>query len=176
VEILNQCIVPTDRILQNPKSKWFEHRSRAELVALSLREACIELSGALGADMSEWRWGRFHSLEMNHSLGRVPLLKTLLRIGPLPTGGTGTTINLGFYRHSNPYAHTVGPSLRFVIDMSRSQNSEFILPSGQSGHPWSIHYRDQSPLWLSGQRIKMAAMDHDAHRSPDMQLELLPSL
>ena len=176
VEILNQCIVPTDRILQNPKSKWFEHRSREELVALSLREACAELSGALGADISEWRWGRIHTLEMNHSLGRVPLLKTLLRIGPLPTGGNGTTINLGFYRHSNPYAHTVGPSLRFVIDMSRSQNSEFILPSGQSGHPWSIHYRDQSHLWLSGQRIKMSAMDHDAHRSPDMQLELLPSL
>jgi len=176
VEILNQCIVPTDRILQNPKSKWFESRSRQELIALSLREACAELSVALGAEMSEWRWGRIHRLEMNHSLGRVPLLKTLLGIGPVPTGGNGTTINLGFYRHSNPYAHTVGPSLRFVIDMSRSQNSEFILPSGQSGHPWSIHYRDQSHLWLSGQRIKMSAMDHDAHRSPDMQLELLPSL
>ena len=176
VEILNQCISPTDRILANPQSKWFGVRSRSEIVALSLRGACAELSQALGGDISEWRWGRIHTLSMNHSLGRVPILRKLLGIGPLPTPGSGSTINLGFYRHSNPYAHTVGPSLRFMADMGTHPRSEFILPSGQSGHPWSIHYRDQTVPWLRGERIITFEGDEERPLTSDTPLELLPSL
>ena len=57
---------------------------------------------------------------MNHSLGRVPVLGNLLGIGPLPAPGDGMTVNIGFYRHSNPYAQTVGASMRFIIDMSNA--------------------------------------------------------
>jgi penicillin amidase len=62
---------------------------------------------------------------------------------------------MGFYRHSNPYEHTVGASLRFVIDVGRWQQSGFILTGGQSGHPLSPHYGDQTPLWRAGRYIKM---------------------
>ena len=171
VEILNQCIVPTDRILADPSSEWFARRSRSKLVALALREACAEIAAALGPDMSRWRWGKFHTLHMNHSLGRVPILRNLLGIGPLPAPGDGTTLNIGFYRYSNPYAQTVGASMRFIIDMSSAQSSEFILPSGQSGHPWTAHYADQTPLWLSGQRIGMYAEKRNAGNESDLLLE-----
>ena len=159
VEILNQCIVPTDRILANPNSKWFANRSRPDLVTLSLRETCAEIEEALGSDMSEWRWGRIHTLHMSHSLGRVPILKSLLGIGPLPAPGSGTTVNSGFYRHSHPYAQAVGASMRFIVDMSCGLSSEFILPSGQSGHPFSAHYADQNQLWLQGKRINLFTAD-----------------
>ena len=172
VEILNQCIVPTDRILADAKSKWFARRSRAELVGLALREACAEIEEALGPAMSEWHWGKIHTLHMNHSLGRVPVLGNLLGIGPLPAPGSGTTLNLGFYRHSNPYAQTVGASMRFIIDMSNPRCSEFILPSGQSGHPWSEHYADQTRLWLSGKRIGM--FFEKQNTGPDSALHLEP--
>lgn len=171
VEILNQCIVPTDRIFADPGSKWFTGRSRAELVALSLREACAELAESLGEHLSGWRWGRIHTLHMNHSLGRGPMLRCLLGIGPMPTAGNGTTINLGFYRHSNPYAQTVGASLRFVVDMGK-QTSELVLPSGQSGHPWSAHYRDQTELWRRGERISTSGADRNGEdKSTDLLLE-----
>jgi penicillin amidase len=161
VEILNQCIVPTDRILADPHSIWFGHRSRADLVAISLREACAELEAELGVDVTQWHWGRIHKLHLNHALGRVPILKPLLGIGPLPAAGDGTTINLGFYRHSNPYTQTVGASLRFVVEMSKPPNSSFILPSGQSGHRFSRHYADQTERWLLGKRIHMLRFDSD---------------
>ena len=172
VEILNQCIVPTDRILADPNSQWFANRSRSELVALALREACAEIEEALGTDMSEWRWGKVHTLQMNHSLGRVPILRGLTAIGPFPAPGDGTTLNLGFYRHSNPYGQTVGASLRFIVDMRKQQSSALILPSGQSGHPWSIHYRDQTELWRSGKRIQTSAASDDRRAcSGDLLLE-----
>src|SRR5690606_38662867 len=95
VEIRNQCIVPTDRILADPNSGWFAQRSRSVRVELALRRACAELSETLGSEMQEWRWGAIHNLHLNHSLGRLPVLKDLLGIGPLPTPGSGTTLNLG---------------------------------------------------------------------------------
>jgi penicillin amidase len=161
VEILNQCIVPTDRILADPHSTWFGQRSRADLIAISLREACAELEAELGVDVTQWHWGRIHKLHLNHALGKVPVLKPLLGIGPLPAAGDGTTINLGFYRHSNPYTQTVGASLRFVVEMGKRPSSSFILPSGQSGHRFSRHYADQTQHWLSGKRIQMFRFDND---------------
>lgn len=159
VEILNQCIVPTDRILSDPNSIWFVRKRRFELVALSLREACAELEESFGADMRAWRWGRIHQLQMNHAFGRVKVLKALLGIGPHPTSGDGMTINLGFYRHSDPYTQTVGASLRFIVELGSSPRSEFVLPSGQSGHALSAHYADQTTLWLNGERIALSAVE-----------------
>ena len=159
VEILNQCIVPTDEILANPNSPWFAGSSRARLVERSLREACAELESALGDRVSDWRWGKIHRLEMRHAFGRSSVLQPLLGIGPFPAPGNGTTLNLGFYRHSNPYAQTVGPSLRLVVEFNPAPTSTFILSSGQSGHPSSRHYRDQTRLWQNAQRIPVCDSD-----------------
>src|SRR5262249_15739910 len=84
VEILNQCIVPTDQILKDPASPWFASESRARLVARSLRETCEELSQIFGDDMARWRWGKIHRLTMRHSLGLVKLLHRMLSIAPFP--------------------------------------------------------------------------------------------
>jgi penicillin G amidase len=163
VEILNQCIVPTDRILNDPTSVWFKDRSRFQVVTISLRETCAELQEALGDNLEEWHWGSIHRLHMNHALGRLDILKPLLGID-LSTPGDGMTINMGFYRHSNPYSHTVGASLRLVVDLGNWQASGFILPSGQSGHPLSAHYRDQLNYWLGGKRIVLFTPPGDESR------------
>ena len=172
IEIFNQSLAPTDKILSDPGSRWFSTNSRRELVAKSLRETCEELEKTLGNDVELWQWGKIHSLILNHSLGRVELLRPLLGIGPLPSSGDGTTINMGFYRHSNPYAHTVGASLRFVIDVGSWHQSEFILASGQSGHVLSPHYGDQTALWRAGRYIRMEAL---ADESSENLLSLLPA-
>ena len=159
LEILNQCIDPTDAILANPKSPWFEHRSRRELVVMALRETRDDLAQALGDEVRNWAWGKLHTLTLDHSLSRVPILKKLLSIGPHPAAGDGMSLNMGFYRHSNPYRQTVGPSLRFIAEMKNPPAADFILPSGQSGHPGSVHYRDQHTLWREGKRIRMLSED-----------------
>src|SRR4029453_4646514 len=155
VEIFNQSLMPTLQILRDPNSPWFRTKSRQELVTSSLGEACEELKTSLGDDLQLWQWGKIHRLSLNHSLSRIKLLSPLLSIGPFPSPGDGTTVNMGFYRHSNPYAQTVGASLRFVIDVGGWQQSDFILTSGQSGHPFSPHYGDQTSLWRAGRYVRM---------------------
>jgi penicillin amidase len=155
-EIFNQALAPIDEILKDPQSAWFATRSRESLVEGSLREACHELRGLLGTDIDQWSWGKLHTLIMTHSLGRSKILAPLFSLGPFPSPGDGVTINLGFYRHSNPYRHIVGPSLRMIVDLSDPPRSRFILSSGQSGHPFSPHYADQLELWRRGDYIQLS--------------------
>ena len=162
IEILNQCIAPTDRIFADPTSPWFTRRSRNDLVKLALSGACNELQTRFGPHMESWRWGEVHQLFQHHGLARIDLFKSLVGIGPVPTPGDGMTVGVGFYRHSNPYAQTVGASLRFAVEAGPSMRSGFVLPSGQSGHPTSVHYKDQTDLWLGGGRIDISRPTADA--------------
>ena len=156
VEIFNQCLAPLDQILNNSSSPWFAVRSRKALVAQSLQETCEQLGASLGRDMRQWRWGRIHTLTLEHAFSGAKLLKRILSIGPFPTPGDNVTINMGFYRHSNPYRHAVGASIRMIIDLSDAPQLRCVLPSGQSGHPFSRHYADQTNLWRQGQYLSLS--------------------
>ena len=155
-EIFNQFLVPTDQILKDPQSPWFASCPRPVLVEKSLRETVEELTQRLGTDMKQWHWGRLHTLTLRHPFDRSKILAPLFSIGPFPSSGDGVTVNLGFYRHSNPYKHVVGPSLRMIIDLGDWERSRFILPSGQSGYCFSPHYRDQTELWRRGEYIQLS--------------------
>ena len=155
VEIFNQCLIPIDEILRDPNSQWFAVQSRSELVARSLQQACEALEETLGDDMGYWEWGKIHTLRLTHSLGRIEFLRPALTIGPVPAAGDGVTVNMGFYRHSSSFEHTVGPSLRFIVDVGHWEQSGFILSSGQSGHLFSPHYQDQTSLWRNGRTIRI---------------------
>ena len=154
-EIFNQPLLPMDQILRDPQSPWFATCPRPTLVEKSLREAQAELTAGLGTHMKQWSWGKLHTLTLRHPLDRIKILAPLFSIGPFPSPGDGVTVNMGFYRHSNPYQHVVGPSLRMLIDLGDWQRTRFILPSGQSGHFFSPHYRDQTELWRAGDTIQL---------------------
>lgn len=166
-EIFNQSLFPIDQILRDPQSPWFDSCPRQLLVEKSLHETREELTTRLGVDSENWSWGKLHTLTLHHPLGRKKFLAPLFSIGPFPSSGDGVTINMGFYRHSNPYQHVVGPSLRMVIDLGDWERSGFILPSGQSGHPFSPHYGDQTELWRSGDYIRLS---YDEKRTDDWPL------
>ncbi len=154
-EIFNQSLVPTDRILRDPHSPWFDSRSRRTVVEKSVRDAQEELTQRLGADREQWGWGELHTLTLHHPFDRSKILAPIFSLGPFPSSGDGVTINMGFYRHSNPFEHVVGPSLRMIIDLGDWKRSRFILPSGQSGYCFSPHYRDQIELWRRGEYIQL---------------------
>nr|WP_080636817.1 penicillin acylase family protein [Sinorhizobium meliloti] len=72
-----------------------------------------------------------------------------MNIAPLQQGGSNYSPMLAYYRKSD-FRTTVGASFRMVLDVGDWDNSRAINSPGQSGDPFSPHYRDLVPLWTSG--------------------------
>ncbi|MDD8018072.1 MAG: penicillin acylase family protein [Bacteroidota bacterium] len=144
-------------LLNNADSSWFDNittpsvETRDDIIQQSLNETVLDLTEKLGSEMKEWRWGRLHTLTLRHPFGNIKVLATIFNIGPLEVGGSGTTVDNGEYHFGEPYAMTLGPSTRQIVDFSDLNASLSVIPSGQSGQPLHQYYSDQTPLWSNGE-------------------------
>jgi penicillin amidase len=108
-----------------------------------LNEALEEGRRMQGRSIGKWDYGRWNEIPMAHPLfGRVRALSPLFSIGAVPMSGHSTTVKQTTRR--------LGPSMRFVADLSNWDNSLLNLTTGESGHRFSGHYRDQWESYLNG--------------------------
>jgi penicillin amidase len=104
-------------------------------------------------------WGAVQSERHAHPLGEVPLLQRIFgfTLGPDPAPGGSNTVRPDDYRlwttldsssWTPPWTGEYGPSERFVARVRRKGiEGEFLIPTGQSGSPFSPHYRDLYDRW-----------------------------
>jgi penicillin amidase len=141
-------------------------------------EAVQEIENDVSRISGRWKWSKVHKVTYRHSLGRVTLLDKLFgfNVGPFPSGGSSATVNKGQYMHLSGYAQRVGPSMRRIVDFADLNSTQFILPTGQSGNPFSKHYKDQAEMFLDGS-FKTTHFDEDFIReSHDYQrMVLMPA-
>ncbi|MGD9417006.1 MAG: penicillin acylase family protein, partial [Desulfobacterales bacterium] len=90
-------------------------------------------------------------LTFEHPLGKIKPLDRLFNIGPFPVGGSRQTVNMKLYSYEKPYNAILGASYRMIVDFSNMSVAHHVLPTGQSGHLGSPHYKDQIDLYLNGQ-------------------------
>ncbi len=126
-------------LLDEPANPWW-HGRRAELLTAALSAAVTELG--------DQTWGDIHAHTAAHPLGSIPPLRPIFNRGPFPTGGNWNTVNSGGYYPDRPYAMLLGPAYRIIADPANWDASRSIIPSGQSGQPFSPHYDDQIQPWL----------------------------
>lgn len=144
--------------------KWWDNihtedvvETRKDIVLKSFADAWESLVNDLGPDPSQWTWDKVHTLEHQHPIGQVESLRKYFNVGPFPVEGTREVINnLSFpYDGTGYYKVSSGPSTRRIIDFSDVENSISILPTGQSGNPFSKHYKDQAEMYVKGEFRKM---------------------
>lgn len=159
--IIKQIIEPQSR---NENSVWWDNvatknkkETRAEILNKSFQEAISALEKQLGKDINYWTWNRVHTLEHQHPLGRVAALSGIFNVGTFEVPGSTEVINNLFFNFTDAGEYQVkgGPSTRRVIDFSDVENSMSILPTGQSGNPFSKHYNDQAEMYNTGKFRKM---------------------
>ena len=133
------------------------------------------LENQLGKDIKLWNWGKILTLEHTHPLGTVNYLKKYFNVGPFPIKGAREVIdNKGFeYDNTGIYKVISGPSTRRIIDFSDIENSISILPTGQSGNPFSKHYSDQAEMYNNGEFRKMKMNKEEIIRT-STKLTILP--
>jgi penicillin amidase len=116
-----------------------------------------ELRAELGDDVSDWRYGRYHTLTLRHPLGASAALAPLFNRGPYPMGGDSDTVRMGHSpRQFAAQPIYVAPSYRQICDLSNWDLSLSIHAVGQSGQPGSKHYADLIDAWRTMQYHPMA--------------------
>jgi penicillin amidase len=132
---------------------------------LAFTRALDELQARWGADVGKWQWGQAHRMRAEHRpFSRVRALAPLFE-QRVPVGGDTYTVNVSrvnLRAGKDPeflYMNEHGPSLRAVYDVGDPARSRVMHSSGQSGLPWSAHFRDflvpwskveYVPLWPEG--------------------------
>ncbi len=147
-----------------------------EIVQTALLEALASLEKDFGSDTSKWTWDKVHTLEHEHPIGKVAALRSFFNVGPFSVNGTREVINnMSFgYTESGFYKVGSGPSTRRVIDFSDVENSISILPTGQSGNPFSKHYKDQAEMFINGEFRKMMMNKEEIAEKTESVLVLRP--
>ncbi len=137
--------------------------TQQEIVDKSMRQAINYLEERFGDEPADWRWENVHDLTLRppffgraaESEGASEILKLIVENvmskGPFGVAGSGVTINAGGYSWNSPFTMTSGASIRRIVDLSDTDRSLSILPTGQSGNPLSKYYGDQTRNWLNGQ-------------------------
>jgi len=99
------------------------------------------------ADLSQWRYGQFHPLEINHAIyAESPLLQRLIGV-PI---GTGIQPQSGDDVTVKQVGRTFGPSERTTTDLANLDHSTLNLGRGESANPLSPWFMDQWPAWYHG--------------------------
>lgn len=154
----------TTRLITNTNSPWWDNihtknkkESKNEIITASFHQAVIALEKQLESTPEKWKWAKVHTVEYQHPIGKVALLRSFFNAGPFAVPGSNEVINNQFFDFADDGFYKIkgGPSSRRVIDFADIENSFGILPTGQSGNPFSKHYKDQVELYNAGKFRKM---------------------
>jgi penicillin G amidase len=110
-----------------------------------------EINENTGTDHLSWQHA--HTARSEHRpFSNVPLLKTFFEIRE-PTAGDTYTVMVGKVRmkEPGPFTNDFAASLRAVYDLSvaDANAATIIYSTGQSGNPFSRHYRSFSKPWAA---------------------------
>jgi penicillin amidase len=162
-------------LMSNEASIWWDNittdgiETREEILKTVFHQAISDLEHQLGDNIADWRWGGVHQLEHKHPMGEVALLRKFFNIGPFEVDGANEVLNNLQCPIDSTGVYSVkgGPSTRRIIDFSNIENSRAILPTGQSGNPFSKHYKDQAEKYVKGIYIPMLLDENQLKKSKD---------
>lgn len=168
------------KLAADADSPWWDDRAtpavetRADIVAAAWRATLRHLEQTLGGSAARWNWGRAHTLTHNHPLGQQKPLNLLFSVGPFPApGGREIPNNLAYHVGPAPWATSIGPSTRRVIDFADAGQAMGINPVGQSGVLFDAHYADQAATYIRGgyQAMHLRAADVAANTRSTLVLQ-----
>ncbi|MBX3328839.1 MAG: penicillin acylase family protein [Nitrospira sp.] len=93
--------------------------------------------------LTELTWGQQNRVKVEHPLGgALPGLGSILNMPDEPASGCGQCVRV--------MQDGLGASQRLVMSPGHQGDGILHMPGGQSGHPFSPHYRDQQHYWSNG--------------------------
>ena len=155
-----------------------EIETRDERIAASMILGALYLRSRFGADLSEWRWGKLHTLTLASLvpplLGESPITLPAPGSTKFPNGyprpGDNFGVDASAFGMSNPekFSYENGPVQRLVVEMTREGPRAWnALPGGQVFDPSSPHHADELEHWRRNQAPSLYFTDAEvnAHKA-----------
>jgi penicillin amidase len=166
-------------LVANTTSVWFTElgdtavTGRDLMAGAALDAAGKDLAARLGNDLAKWQWGDLHTIAFEHPLSAAKPLDLVLTIGPVKRAGDGYSPNNGAYSLTKPFTLRSHASERQIVDLGDLDASVSVIPTGESGQPFSRHWGDQTSLWATG-RTKPMVLTRDKIGQLEGKLILRP--
>ena len=122
------------------------------MIIQALRQSARELHQAHpDKKLTHLSWGATNAITLHHPFSKLsPLLGNLLDMPRFESDGCASIcVKVMDTAH--------GASERLVVSPLHPEDALFQMPGGQSGHPFSKHYRDQQTDWQAGIAAPMQA-------------------
>jgi penicillin amidase len=160
-----------DALLGLPSSAWWDAQGtpdieqRDQILWRAIDDAVKELTATQGADPAAWRWGKMHTLELEHAtLGKsgIDVIEWLFNRGPVGVSGWDAIVNATGWSAADGYGVDAVPSMRMIVDLGDLDASRWISSLATPGTP-SI--RTTSTSSNSGARVRTCRCAGTAPRS-----------
>ena len=168
-------------MMAEPNHAWFDNSStpevetRDEIVQQSFEEAVAWLTRLQGDDMSNWDWGRVHSVTFPHQpFNQIAILKDIFNSNTYPMRGGNFSVYTNSYDWSNPFNVWIVSSARHITDMSDYSASVMLGSTGQNMNLLSPHREDVVKLWQEGTPFPMSFSEADVDAVQESTLTLQP--
>ncbi len=148
---MSPAIVET--VLRSGGTGWFKDTDA--VLARSLERAIDAGVDLQGGNLARWRYGKYNELTIKNPIGsQIPVVGKYFNIGPVWMSGSSTTVK--------QTTKSLGPSMRFVADLSDWDKSLNNITTGESGQFLSRHYKDQWDAYYVARSYPMQFAHVDA--------------
>jgi penicillin amidase len=156
-----------EEIVMHANSAWLPAAYKNWDALLTAAVGKAMLDGKAPADVAQWTYGSWHSLDIEHPLAQfLPIVSRMAGTGPQPLSGDVTTVKQADGVH--------GPSQRFTIDWSNIDGATENITLGESGDPYSPYFRDQWSDWYGGTTFALPFTQGAVAAQTRHTLRLLP--
>ena len=166
-QVLDGDTIWLDRVDTPQKEGWLD------VIRPAFAKAVASLKQQLGGEPASWSWGRLHTFEATHPLGRVRWLAPYFNLGPFPVPGSPMTVGKFQYPFGT-FKVNHGASMRQITDFANLNGALVVLPGGESGIPASPHYGDDLQLWLTGRHHPLPMDRAEVEKQMEGRLVLQP--
>jgi penicillin G amidase len=169
------------RMVEDGQSPWFDdvtttdtRETMPDMLYRAAREAHRDLASRFGGNLTQWQWGKAHTIEFVSPIRRNGFGKGLLGGGRHPMSGSGETLLRGQYDFKQPFDISFSASLRMVADLNDPDKVLAVIPGGVSGRVFHPHAKDQIDAFISGEKQYWWFSDKEIKAHMQSELILRP--
>jgi penicillin amidase len=169
------------RLAADANSAWWDNvktekvETRRDIVRIAWRATMDHLKASLGKSPNDWGWGNAHTLTHVHPLGNQKPLDWVFNVGPFAApGAREVPNNMSTPIGPAPWAVKQGPSARRIVDFADASKARGIIPVGESGVLYDLHYSDQADAFMVGGYMPQYLKEKDVVANTRNLLTLRP--